>query len=305
MINDNKEINANYQKELLEKANKIAEKALIRFYEKLGLDSKLCTDVNNINPKIGECPIRYGKKALAHYDTAYDEITIDTDYLNKMTKSIINAPAQLKEKQDAIVAYNIAATIIHERIHALRRIRTPKNIIPIENYYSLARNTYINEFGESADYTIPCDVLLDIHSSITDPKDLCDILTQQDCLEDAVTEALAQIITYNAVDKFSNLSINQLANKVMKDESDFIVAGAKIVQTMDENMLTNFITTRYQKTPYQDLFYEMFAENYYILLSDIEQITIAANNKDFPPKNILEEFDKIILSYKTKNNKTL
>ena len=288
---------------LLEKANEFAKMALINFYEKMGLNFKLCMEVNNIDPLIDETFSVGGVKGDGHYEATEDIIVIDCDYLTKMSKKIIDAADALKEKLEKNIIINVAETIVHERIHALRRIRTPKNIIPIDDYNSMLRNSHVREFGESFDYVIPCDVVLENHNFITNKKDLLEILSQQEALEDAVTEALAQIIIYNAIPKFSNYSIKQLALKVMNDDNDCVVAGAKIIDVMDDDMIKWFITTRFVENQYKDLFYEMFGENYYILLSDIGEIDKAVLSGDFPPKGILEEFDEILLKHKSRSNK--
>ncbi len=293
-------INNDYRNELKDKGIEYSNQALLSFFEKLDLNLNLCEEVNNIHIGVGETVSLDKKRASSEYHAADDQIILDESYLDEMVDFVIDAHEDKKERAERIAIHDIASSLIHEKLHALRRIRKPDNAIESKDYYTVIKKYLTQDINP--EYIDPSDVLL-VEHGITDKNDQAAIIRQQTLLEDSVIEALSQVIIYNSIPKNSNLTITELAAKVEKDDSYFIQAGAKIVELMGEDQIKRFVTTRFSQEPYSDMFYEMFAQDYYVLLSDIEEIDEVKNTGMAPSEIILNEFDEIINKQKNASHK--
>lgn len=270
-----------YKKYLLEEAKKYSIYAMNSFYERLGYEPNDFKIIEEVPVYIGSTHSLNGSEGLAEYNPISDKIVVSESYIEEYISMIMENDNNRLERK---IILNMAASIIHEKIHASRRIKTPLNIV-----------SCLDE--EKMNYVIPCDVILKGTTDVDNYKDLLEIKRNQDSLEESVTEALAQTMMYASFPKYKDFNIDDIIDIVLDDENSLTVAGAKIIKTMGLDMILWFITTRFNDK-YENLFYETFGYNYDILLSDIGLIDEACQYDELIDKKIILEFDSILSKYK-------
>jgi len=292
--------------ELLETVEMVYKNALEQFYGKLGIDDKIYSDLIKIPILIGETNSLEGIDSWAQYNPGEDQITINVNYLQSMKNYIDVESEEKKEKTRKNVILNLAVTLIHETIHASRRVAVPKNAIKIKNdIRSLVMNDMAQNFSEH-NYSDASDILLPFHyDSALDEAELIQIREQKTLLEEAVTDVLANIIIYSYLPKNIGVTIEELIAKIIDKNKDYefspdanvyLYLGAKTISVMGLEGIAKFMTTRFNETEYEDLFYDIFKEDYHFFLEDIETII---GQKDFGMVDeATSEFHQIIEKYK-------
>ncbi len=290
---------------LLELGNKFSITALKNFYAKVGLNPQDFEDIYAI-----ECTIGITKTGnnddicgYAQYEPTNNKIIVSPEYLHERLLDINNADVKDIAHIEQLVILNIAETLIHERIHACRTIPIPKDsinalyLLPeyrddlimknIQHYNNMAYDIPTDK--DTTKYLVACDFdhqsdgwLINKNDKIAN-EDLFWTLEQkceeealkldkQDSLEEAITEALANMILYNSLSKFSHYSITELAERtIKKTDNNFVRAGANIIRSMGPNMISWFLNTR-NMSQYHDLFALTFKDKYDDLLNAVYKL---------------------------------
>lgn len=311
-------------KEIINLAIDVSSAALIKFFQKINLDLNGLKEINSLNLKFGDTI------GAAKYDAKTELITLNPKEMYKILRHYDNAKAEEKKSTKTNVILEIATSIIHEKIHALRTIPIPPDSVNLpylvhipeelakREIFRFQGKDYIvqtDEFIETK--AVACDIIQD-SNYLTDLEEIPDfnninentlyqyLMTEiipkkriecqkQGALEECITEALAQIIIFNFIPKNTILPVDQLADKVIKINSDRddAIIGAKVIKACDDNIIPWFLTTRFNM-PYEDLFAQTFLDKYDSLLDNINRIYIAACNKDFPQAKDIERVDQIL-----------
>ncbi len=278
---------------LLNEIDKGSNMALAMFFQKIGLDIDILKEISNVEIIIDDTVKVEGVNAYGLYISTEDKITIDEDYF----REINNLIKSNEDKSDAIK--DVVETLIHEKIHALRRIHTPENIMDLGlDLPTMVRKKIVSEDGDEFNYVVPCDVLLEKSTNFKDSVSLRKRRDRQILLEEVITEALAKIIVYNYAFGDKITSFSDMIKKSISVENSHSFLGGMILANMKPDIVKWFLSTRASKEPYQDLIAESYGEDYEDLLSILECLHSTKNMNT--AKFLMEKLCRILIKHRSR-----
>lgn len=278
---------------LLNEIDRGSNVALSLFFKDIGLDRGILNELSDVKIVLGKAENLYETDAYGSYSCLEDMITIDENYLKQIQECLNNNIDSMDNIKSAL------ETLVHEKVHALRRIHTPSNIIDMKyDFPTMVRKMRVFEDGEEANYVLPCDVLLDGSCNFKDPVSLSERRDMQIFLEEILTEALSKIIVYNYASRDNNLSLGDIITKSIPRSNSFTFTGGMIFTTLGLDTVKWFLSTRSSKEPYHDLIAEGFGKDYEDLLSILDILYSTRSNKTV--KYLTEKLCNILISHKSK-----